>query len=378
MNSIDHLGDSGRELIKACVKVRSFNKHEVHEYSQDETTEKISGDDCSGIRCSVDEVVGEGSKPSAVVRRSQHGPVEHVDTQSERFDSHSQRKKPSGQQVIVSEAEIDYGTGFIIDKRFINDPDLSNSPDYAYILTAKHVIQDVLNDENKVARIWNQFLDDLPCEVVKTDPSTDLALLRCSDPKLNRLPAFELCEKEPLPGQDIFSFGYPASYTGKSALFLKGWVAGNLGRFGRPNVEVLDCPAASHGCSGSPVMQWVGGKIKVVAVITQKHIKNVLSIPEEVRMLKIRERLAATTITDSQSDTEAIHLLVQKLYDAQETHSPFANCNAIPVVKWKYLCTHPMNGDLSNEKRDSLIFDCLNVSFHVVLICFVVIYSIRR
>lgn len=61
INSIDHLGDSGRELIKACVKVRSFNKHEVHEYSQDETTEKISGDDCSGIGCSVDEVVGEAS-----------------------------------------------------------------------------------------------------------------------------------------------------------------------------------------------------------------------------------------------------------------------------------------------------------------------------
>lgn len=376
MNSIDHLGDSGRELIKACVKVKIFDEHKVCEYSQDEAAEKISGDDCVGTTCSVDEVLDGESTRNAVVRGSQQRPVEHVDTHSQGYDSDSQRKKPSGQQGIVSDVEIDYGTGFKIDRRFIYDPDLL--PDYSYIVTPTHVIQDKLDDKRKEVRICNQFLDDLPCDVVKVDASTDLALLRCCDPKLKKIPGFELCDKEPLPGQDIFSFGYPASYTGESALFLKGCVAGTLERFGRPNLEVLDYPAASHGCSGSPVMQWVGGKIKVVAVILQKHIKNVLSIPEEFRMLKIRERLAATTITDSQSDTDAIHLLVLKLYDAQETHSPFANCNAIPVVKWKYLCTHPMNGDLSNERSDPFIFDCLNISFHVVLVCFVVIYSIRR
>ena len=341
MNSVDHLGDSGRELIKACVRVKSFNQHKVGEYSLDEATEKISGDDCLGAICSMDEVLDGGSTPNAVSRGSQHHPVEQ-----NHFDSDSQRKE---QQVIVSDVEIDYGTGFIVDTQFIDNPDLS--PDCVYIVTSKHVIQAVLDDTKKEARICNQFLDDLPCDVVKVDAFTDLALLRCRDPKLSKskIPRFELCDKEPLIGQDIFTFGYPASHTGGSALFSKGCVAGTLECYGRPNRKVLDCPAASHGSSGSPVMQWVNGKIKVVAVMLQKHIKDVLSIPEGDRMVEIRNSMTATTITDSQSTQEGIHLLVLKLYDAQETHSPFANCNAVPVVKWTYLRTYERNRDLSNK-----------------------------
>lgn len=348
MNSIDHLGDSGRELIKACVKVKIFDEHKVCEYSQDEAAEKISGDDFVGTTCSVDEVLDGESTRNAVVRGSQQRPVEHVDTHSQGYDSDSQRKKPSGQQGIVSDVEIDYGTGFKIDRRFINDPDLL--PDYSYIVTPTHVIQDKLDDKRKEVRICNQFLDDLPCDVVKVDASTDLALLRCCDPKLKKIPGFELCDKEPLPGQDIFSFGYPASYTGESALFLKGCVAGTLERYGKgKNRKVLDCPAASHGSSGGPVMQWVNGKIKVVAVMLQKHIKDVLSIAEGDRMLQIRESLTATSITESQSTQEGIQLLVLKLYDAQDSHSPFPHCNAVPVVNWTYLRTYARNTDLSNE-----------------------------
>ena len=341
MNSLDHLGDSGRELIKACAKVKIFSQHKVRDYSQDEASEKISRDDCLGTTRSMDEVLDGGSTRNAVSRGSQHHPVEQ-----NHFDSDSERKEP---QVIVSDDEIDYGTGFIIDTQFIDNPDLS--PDCVYIVTSKHVIQAVLDDKKKEARIWNQFFDDLPCDVVKVDAFTDLALLCCRDPKLSKskIPRFELCDKEPLTGQDIFSFGYPASYKGKNALFSKGCVAGTLEYYSKPNRTVLDSPAASHGSSGSPVMQWINGKIKVVAVMLQKHIKDVLSIPEGFRMLQIRESMTATSITDSQSTQEGIHLLVLKLYDAQETHSPFANCNAIPVVKWKYLRTYPRSRDLSNE-----------------------------
>ena len=341
MNSIDHLGASGRKLINACVKVKIFNQHKVREYSQDEATEKISGNDCSGATRSMDEVLDGGSTCNAVSRGSQHHPVEQ-----NHFDSDSQRNEP---EVTVSDDDIDYGTGFIIDTQFIDNPDLL--PDCVYIVTAKHVIEAILGDKEKEARICNQFLDDLPCDVVKVDPFTDLALLRCDDPKLKKLkiPRFELCDKEPLTGQDIFSFGYPASYKGKSALFSKGCVAGTLERYGRPNRKVLDCPASSHGSSGGPVMQWVNGKIKVVAVMLEKHIKDVLSIPEGDRMLKIRKSLTATSITESQSTQEGIQLLVLKLYDAQDSHSPFPHCNAVPVVNWTYLCTYARNRDLSNE-----------------------------
>ena len=123
MNSIDHLGATGRKLLNACVKVKIFNQHKVREYSQDEATEKISGDDCSlGATRSMDEVLDGGSTRNAVSQGSQHHPVEQ-----NHFDSDSQRNEP---QVIVSDDEIDYGTGFIIDTQFIDNPDLS--PDCVY------------------------------------------------------------------------------------------------------------------------------------------------------------------------------------------------------------------------------------------------------
>ena len=137
-------------------KIKIFNQHKVREYSQDEATEKISEDDCTR---SMDEVLDGGSTPNAVSRGSQHHPVEQ-----NHFDSDSQRKE---QQVIVSDVEIDYGTGFIVDTQFIDNPDLS--PDCVYIVTSKHVIQAVLDDTKKEARICNQFLDDLPCDERKEE-----------------------------------------------------------------------------------------------------------------------------------------------------------------------------------------------------------------
>lgn len=333
---------------------RELAQYEVHPHGRNqqreemiEAIEKISGDgyDCLGATASIDEVVEGGN--NAVARGSQQHPVEHTDFKE--FNSDSQRKKPSERQGIVSDVEIDYGTGFLIDTQFIDNPHLLSY--YDYILTCKHVIQDVLDDKEKEVRIWNQVLNDLPCEVVAVDAATDLALLCCRDPKLNKskIPRLELSGNEPLTGQEIFAFGYPVTYTGKSALFSKGEVAGTQERYGKPSFKVLNCPAVSSGCSGGPVMRWMNGKIKVVAVLTQKHRKDILSIPERDTLDKIQNALTATSITDSQSAQEGLHVLVVKLYHALETHSPFNNCNAIPVGMWKWLRTYPMNRDISNE-----------------------------
>ena len=311
-----------------------------------EATEKISEDayHCLGAITSIPEGV-EGTN-IAVVRASQQYPVEQAEV--EEFNSDCQRKKPLGQQGIFFDDEIDFGTGFVINTHFIDNPRLLSY--YDYILTCKHVIQAVLDDKEKEVRIWNSVFDDLPCEVVAEDASTDLALLCCRDPKMNKskIPRLELCGDEPLTGQDIFSFGYPATYTGQSALFSKGYVAGTQERYGKPNFKVLDCSAVSHGCSGGPVMQWIDGTIKVLAVITQKHKKDILSITERQRVEEIQRALTATSITDSQSAQEGLHLLLLKLYDALETHSPFSNCNAIPVVTWAFLRTYLRNRDLAN------------------------------
>lgn len=95
-------------------------------------------------------------------------------------------------------------------------------------------------------------------------------------------------------------------------------------------------------------MQWIDGTIKVLAVITQKHKKDILSITERQRVEEIQRALTATSITDSQSAQEGLHLLLLKLYDALETHSPFSNCNAIPVVTWAFLRTYLRSRDLAN------------------------------
>ena len=341
--------DVQRELDRYnSNKVTEVHSHGTNQQREEmsKAKEKISEDayDYVGATASIPEGVEGGN--IAVVRGSQQYPVEQ--TELEEFNSDSQRKEPWGQQGIVFDYEIDFGTGFVIDTHFIDNPGLLSY--YDYIVTCKHVIQAVLDDEGKEVRIWNTVFDDLPCEVVAADASTDLALLCCRDPKMNKseIPRLELCGDEPLTGQEIFSFGYPATYTGENALFSKGCVAGSQERYGKPNVKVLDCPAVSHGCSGAPVMQWIDGKIKVLAVITQKHKKEILSITERERVEEIIKSMTATSITDSQSTQEGVHILVVKLYNALETHSPFTNCNAIPVVTWPFLCAYPMNRDLSN------------------------------
>lgn len=441
MESRDVLGDIGREYIKACVKVKIFNRHKVREYTQDEAIErvnaclsksiteeqfmacvqpqvykkeketfsiieidhainllendglkssdetksrredvtrerirteylinrrserKVSGSHSHGTRTNTmreerrctayknnvdgDDCLGP-SIPDGVdemnnyyVARGSH-PVEQ--SEIEERDSVTQMKKSSGQQGIVSEKIIEYGTGFLVDKRFFRD--LRLRPYYDYIITCKHVVLAVLgvgNDEGNEVRIWNEVFDDLPCTVVAEDALRDLALLCCRDLKLNKsdIPRFELSCDVPKTGQNIFSFGYPVTNTGESALFSNGYVAATRKPWGdqNPSFIVLDSPASSHGCSGGPVMQWIKGKVKVVAVLKEKLKKDILSIEEQNRVEEIRSSLSATSITDSQSAQEALNVLLLKFYDGSEIRSPFSNCNAMPVglVKWKFL-----------------------------------------
>ena len=427
MESSDVLGDIGREYIKACVKVKIFNRHKVREYTQDEAIERVNA--CLSkpitkeqfmacVQPQVDKkeketfsIIEIGLAINLLEKDSLEGGQSSDEMKSRRDDvtrerteylslhcerevteSHSHETSqvreerrcttdrifepgydglgatasiphevvvgnnlnipvawgshPVEQGEIeepVTERVIEYGTGFIVDTRFFRDPRLR--PYYDYIITCKHVVLAVLgvrNEGNEV-RIWNEVFDDLVCTVVAENGFRDLALLCCRDLKLNKsnIPRFELSCDVPKTGQSIFSFGYPVTSTYKSAFFSNGSVAATRKPWGElnPIFLVLDSPATSHGCSGGPVMQWIKGKIKVVAVLKEKLKKDILPAEELKRFEDMRRSFIASSITDLQIPQGALNALLLEIFDGSEIRSPFSNCTAMPVgsVKWEFL-----------------------------------------
>ena len=229
--------------------------------------------------------------------------------------------------------EVEHGSGFIIDKHFV--------------LTNKHVIETYLdNKEGFKILISNIAIhDELSCEVAEYDPGKDLALLCCPDLNLGQSEIYplQLSNQLPLPGMQIFCFGYPMSHTGRTALFVHGSVSGFKETLSGHSMAVLNC-SLNSGSSGGPVLSWVNGQLKVVGVATQKHFKEILTLEERETIERIRKALQTRAIPDV-SDFDlcvntlpytgrncqvSMYLLTLKLYDALETHSQFNLSNALP------------------------------------------------
>ena len=143
----------------------------------------------------------------------------------------------------------------------------------------------------------------------------------------------------------IFAFGYPISHTGKTALFVSGNVSGSKRTLAGHSMIVLNC-SLNSGNSGGPVLCWVNGKIKVVGVATQKHVKEILTLEEIQTIEEIRQSLQTHAITDlpdffkcnmavsyysePRNSQTIVALLTLKLYDALQTHTQFNLSNALP------------------------------------------------
>ena len=172
--------------------------------------------------------------------------------------------------------EIEHGSGFIVQDQFV--------------ITNKHVIESALNDNSNNTRILISIaaLGDagLPCEVAHSDAGKDLALLYCPYLKVNPIHPLQLSNQPLLPGMQVFSFGFPISHTGDTALFVNGYVSGSKKTPQGHTMAVLNCPLNS-GNSGGPVLCWVEGQLKVVGVATQKHFKEILTLSERMTVCKI-------------------------------------------------------------------------------------------
>ena len=247
-----------------------------------------------------------------------------------------ERKKIKEEYAKATEkVEIEHGSGFIINDHLI--------------ITNKHVID---NAEGKEIFISNALIGKLSCEVAHTDCGKDLALLFCSglNIKQNQVVPLHLSNEPLLPGMQVFSFGYPMSHTGETALFVNGCVSGFKETCSdyRPSLVVLNL-SLNSGNSGGPILCWVGNQLKVVGVATQKHFKEILTLEEREKIEQIRKSMETKDISDI-SDKEItrlshldpwsatrerdprqipMNLLTLKLYDALETHSQFNLSNAV-------------------------------------------------
>ena len=166
----------------------------------------------------------------------------------------------------------------------------------------------------------------------------------------------------------IFSFGYPLSHTGKTALLVTGNVSGSKETLSGHLMAVLNC-SLNSGNSGGPVVSWINNQLKVVGMATQKHFKEILTVEERIVIERIRESMQTCTIQvsdqavnyfllskrpsfDSDSYQISIQLLTLKLYDALETHSQFNLSNALSakfVVEFIKNFTTEYTGEFKEE-----------------------------
>ena len=247
------------------------------------------------------------------------------------------RKKIEEEYATAKEiVEIEHGSGFII-----NDH---------YVITNKHVVEEA---EGKEILIYNAAIggEGLLGEVAYTNGTKDLALIYCKELNIEQcgITPLHLSSEKLILGKETFAFGYPISHTGKSALFVNGYVSGFIESDYKPSWVVLNC-SLNSGNSGGPILCWFGDQLKVVGVATQKHIKNILTLNEMEAIEKIRKSLQTSSISgisdsnikyssfqrehlvNSRPDPcqPPMNLLTLKLYDALETHSQFNLGNALP------------------------------------------------
>ena len=187
--------------------------------------------------------------------------------------------------------ETHHGTGFIVgDHR---------------LLTAKHVIQDHLDDKNRyIVCISHPTIKDqqLPCEVVNVDPSRDLALLFCEELDCN-IPQLPLSGESLKLGSRIHCAGY--STVDLEVYIVEGMVSGTFPQFGdnRPSLLVLQCPGF-HGFSGGPVVKQINDQLTVVGMLVQKQIKSFLTTDEYGILQEVREAVesGASDVTEREKN----------------------------------------------------------------------------
>ena len=326
--------------VRDCLPGNFADDTDIFPYKDEEIPKTEQTYDIFDIKHSVEYF---DEKKLFVKFRDVQGP-ESETQQRWNEEAREEREKIKEEYAKATEkVELEHGSGFVIN--------------YHYVITNKHVIDDA---DGKEIFISNASISELCCEVANSDMGKDLALLYCQglDIKQHQIVPLHLSNEPLLPGMQVFSFGYPMSHTGETALFVNGHVSGLKETYSdyRPPLVVLNL-SLNAGNSGGPILCWIANQLKVVGVASQKHFKEILTFEERGKIEKIRKSLQTSDISNISDDDimfssicdrdrfnnvsdpcqTPMNLLTLKLYDALETHSQFNLSNALPghcVIKF--------------------------------------------
>ncbi|WP_447975129.1 S1C family serine protease [Nitrospira sp. Kam-Ns4a] len=99
-----------------------------------------------------------------------------------------------------------------------------------YLVTARHAVEQEEKGDQVVAKqltVLTNALEQVPAVLVGVNAYLDVAVYRVTDPEVvKRLPVATFAEREPAPGDPVFTVGYPLGW-GPAVAF---------GRVGNPNI----------------------------------------------------------------------------------------------------------------------------------------------
>jgi len=379
--SVDLLGDDGREALNACVKVcidtftqppivdaafaseghdatglnslapvfsemigyKEFTRRR-HELIEEVTgVEPIQIFDKEGKLREYSQTVATGDSKNIFPTKKQETKGSSVrvyqafikgkDSQEEKQESKRLGERRWAELGSESASASDFfsigmGSGFILHNHFI--------------VTSGSVLKSYDEAESHQIRISNALIGKLPCKVAYQDVAKDLALLYCPDLNLERsgIRPLHLSKQSLVPGMPIFSFGYPMSHAGDTALFVTGVVSKISS-----SMMSLNCPLNSGNSGGPVISRSINGQLKVVGIVTWKPFKEVLTLEEIDAVEKIRKSLH-TSVVNPQAR------LTLKLYDILKTHSLLDLSDALPgclVVEFIRKSTGKYEGEHKEE-----------------------------
>lgn len=150
-----------------------------------------------------------------------------------------------------------------------------------YIATNYHVVEDAITI--MVRGVNGNFDIGLRAEVIKSDQSADVAILKIADSDfltLGRVP-YPVISHEPEVGEDVFALGYPLMKTmGEEVKLATGVISANSGFEGTQKQFQISIPV-QPGNSGGPLFDKKG---RVVGIVSAKH-KNTDNVSYAVKGL---------------------------------------------------------------------------------------------
>ena len=162
-----------------------------------------------------------------------------------------------------------------------------------YIATNYHVIEDA--NEIEVEFKYEREIKTFRAEVVRTDPTNDLAIIKINDPAFNNLKSllYNFKTRRSQIGESVFALGFPKalSIMGKDMKFTDGKISSLTGFMGDVTVYQTSTPI-QPGNSGGPLFDTKGNLIAInTSKIVADDVDNVSYSIKSIYLLTLIDAL---------------------------------------------------------------------------------------